>query len=56
MMDFIAYADGRNDLLQISNIIHKPVWEIIPIAEKLLEAGLLEEIKKVVSGNLPDFP
>jgi len=46
MMDFIAYADGNNDLLQISNIIHKPVWEIVLIAEKLLEAGLLEEIKE----------
>jgi aminopeptidase-like protein len=46
MMDFIAYADGNNDLLQISNIIHKPVWEIVPIAEKLLGVGLLEEIKE----------
>lgn len=46
MMDFIAYADGTNDLMEISNIIHKPVWEIVPIAEKLLEAGLLEEIKE----------
>lgn len=46
MMDFIAYADGTNDLMEISNIIHKPVREIVPIAEKLLEAGLLEEIKE----------
>ena len=46
MMDFIAYADGNNDLLQISNIIRKPVREIVPIAEKLLEAGLLEEVKE----------
>jgi len=46
MMDFIAYADGNNDLLSVSNIIRKPVREIVPIAEKLLEAGLLEEIKE----------
>ncbi|HZU87586.1 MAG TPA: DUF4910 domain-containing protein, partial [Anaerolineaceae bacterium] len=45
MMDFIAYADGTNDLLQISNIIHKPIREIVPFVEKLLQAGLLEEIK-----------
>jgi len=45
MMDFID-ADGNNDLLQISNIIRKPVREIVPIAEKLLEAGLLEEVKE----------
>jgi aminopeptidase-like protein len=44
MMDFIAYADGTNDLLQISNYINRPVWEIMPIAKKLLEARLLEEI------------
>jgi aminopeptidase-like protein len=50
MMDFIAYADGTNDLLQISNYIKKPVWEIIPIAEKLLEAGLIIEIEEEISG------
>jgi len=46
MMDFIAYADGNNDLLEISNIIRKPVREIVTIAEKLLEAGLLETVKE----------
>lgn len=46
MMDFIAYADGANDLIDISNIIRKPVREIVQIAEKLLKAGLLEEIKE----------
>ena len=46
MMDFISYADGNNDLLQISNIIGKPVQEIVPIVEKLLEAGLLEIVKE----------
>ena len=46
MMDFIAYADGTNDLIQISNIIGKPINEILPLAERLLEAGLLEEIKE----------
>lgn len=43
MMNFIAYADGKNDLIEISNIIRQPVSEIVPIAEKLFEAGLLEE-------------
>jgi aminopeptidase-like protein len=45
MMDFIAYADGTNDMIDISNIIGKLVMEIVPIAERLLEAGLVEEIK-----------
>lgn len=44
MMDFIAYADGTNDLIEISNIIGKPVMEIVPIAERLLDARLLEEV------------
>ena len=39
-------TDGNNDLLQISNIIGKPVQEIVPIAEKLLEAGLLEIVNE----------
>ena len=46
MMDFIAYADGANDLLEISHIIGKPVWEILPVVEKLSAAGLLEKASK----------
>ena len=44
MWDFIAYADGTNDLIDISNIISKPVSAISPIAERLVEEMLLEEI------------
>lgn len=43
MMNFIAYADGARDLIEISNIINIPVWEIYPIIEKLKEHDLLEE-------------
>jgi|TARA_B100001964_G_C14167354_1_gene569758 aminopeptidase-like protein len=38
--DFIAYADGKNDLVDISNKINVPVWELVPIAEKLIKAKL----------------
>ena len=41
MMNFIAYADGQNDLIDISNIIGVPLWELYPIVDKLTEAGLL---------------
>lgn len=41
MMDFIAYADGENDLIDISNKIKVPVWELYPIIEKLMKADLL---------------
>lgn len=46
MMDLIAYADGTNDLIDISNIISKSVKEIEPIAELLVQAGLLAEINQ----------
>lgn len=42
-MNFIAYADGTNDLLDISNSIGVPVWELYPIVDKLAGAGLLVE-------------
>ncbi len=41
MTDFIAYADGGNDLIDISNIIHAPIDVLIPIIEKLTGCGLL---------------
>ncbi|MBQ7834048.1 MAG: DUF4910 domain-containing protein [Lachnospiraceae bacterium] len=46
MTDFIAYADGTNDLLSISNIIKQPMDVLIPIAEKLLENNLIECVDK----------
>ncbi len=42
MMDFISYADGKNDLIDISNKINVAVWELYPIIKKLLKADLLE--------------
>lgn len=41
MIDFIAYADGRNDLIEISNYISQPVDVLIPIVQKLLECKLI---------------
>jgi aminopeptidase-like protein len=43
MMNFIAYADGSNDLIDISNIINIPVWEIYLIIEKLRNCRLLKK-------------
>ena len=45
MVDFIAYADGSNDLIEISNIINVPVSDLYPIIDQLKEAGLIEEVK-----------
>jgi aminopeptidase-like protein len=44
MMNFIAYADGTNDLIDISNTIRVPVSQIYNIVDKLLTADLLIEV------------
>lgn len=41
MQHFIAYADGRNDLIGMSDILQVPVDELIPIKDRLLEHQLL---------------
>ena len=41
MVDFIAYADGKNDLIAISERLHQPIDVLIPIIDKLQEAGLI---------------
>lgn len=42
MVNFIAYADGKRDLIDISNVIGVPVSELITVITKLTEADLLE--------------
>lgn len=44
MMDFLAYADGRNDLIDISNRIERPITELLLIISKLVNAELIEQI------------
>ncbi|OGX27155.1 MAG: aminopeptidase [Omnitrophica WOR_2 bacterium RIFCSPHIGHO2_02_FULL_48_11] len=44
MMDFIAYADGKLDLIDISEKINVPVQELSLIAEKLRRAQLVEVV------------
>ena len=41
MTNFIAYADGRNTLLEIAEIIHADALELIDIANKMCENGLM---------------
>jgi aminopeptidase-like protein len=43
MINFLAYADGTNDLIDISNIIQVPVRQLYPIIDKLVAAGLILE-------------
>ena len=39
--NFIAYADGKNDLIDISNITGIPAYDLIEIKDRLFEKGLL---------------
>ena len=41
MQHFIAYADGKNDLIGISNILGVPIDQLIPIKNQLLEHHLI---------------
>lgn len=43
LIDFLAYADGENDLIDISNIIGQPVDVLIPIVDRLLQENLIKE-------------
>ncbi len=41
MMNFMAYADGKNSLLEIAERIGADALNLIPIAQKLLDNGLV---------------
>lgn len=42
MTNFIAYADGKNTLLEIAEIIDADALELIEVAKKLCESGLMD--------------
>jgi len=46
MTNFIAYADGTNDLIDISNIIGVPLEDIYPVVDDLCSAGLISVVEK----------
>lgn len=46
MMNLITYADGTNDLIDISRIVRRPVWELNELALRLKDVGLLKEVEK----------
>ena len=45
MMNFIAYSDGTNDIVDISNLIRTPVSNLIPIAQKLSKSNLIKVVE-----------
>ena len=46
LKDVVAYADGRNDIIELSNIIEQPVYRITNVINKLVTAGLLDKISE----------
>ena len=42
MMNFLAYADGKRDLLEIAEKVRAPIWELAPIAATLAKHRLIE--------------
>lgn len=44
MRDFIAYADGRHDLISISNIIGAPTDTLIELKDKLMQHNLIQAL------------
>jgi len=42
MMDTLAYADGRNSLLDIAERLGVPAWELITVARKLQSLDLVD--------------
>ena len=46
LKDLIAYADGRNDLIEISELIEQPVERLLPLVGRLLECGLFEIVEE----------
>ncbi len=43
MTNLIAYSDGSFSLLEIAERIGQPMWELLPMVERLAELGLLEK-------------
>lgn len=41
MMNLISYSDGEHDLVTIAEKISAPVSELLPIVEKLVDAGIM---------------
>lgn len=44
MVNFLGYADGGSDLIEISDLINVPVAKLIPIAHKLIDEDLIVEV------------
>jgi aminopeptidase-like protein len=44
MLNLIAYSDGSLSLLEIAEKIRQPMWELLPMVDRLAENNLLEKL------------
>jgi aminopeptidase-like protein len=44
--NLIAYADGSNSLLDISNLIGVPLWDLTPLLDDLIQKKLIKIVEK----------
>ena len=44
MLNILAYSDGQTSLLDIAQRINQPIWNLAEPAERLHQAGLLEDV------------
>lgn len=44
MMDFLAYADGKQDLIGIAETIGVSATELLPVVEQMLQANVIESV------------
>jgi aminopeptidase-like protein len=45
MMNLIAYSDGFLSLLQIAEHIHQPLWDLLPILDRLAQHDLVKKLR-----------
>ena len=51
MMNFLAYCDGTNDLVDICNLIGIPYWDALLFFDQLLENGLVKNCTTSIPGG-----
>lgn len=44
ILNLISYSDGKNSLLEIANRIKVPSWDLIPLINKLIKAGVIKRV------------
>jgi len=44
MLNILTYSDGRTSLLDIAQQINQPIWNLAEPAERLRQAGLLDDV------------